>query len=80
LHRSRSHTKSSSNGNGHHAPAAKLNGSGKSNGHEDRLIARRVKALLGAVELPPDLVWEIVPDEDKHALIESWLLAREGAA
>lgn len=66
------------NGNGHHA--AKSNGSGKKNGHEDRLIARRVKALLGAVELPPDLVWEIVPEPDKKAFVESWLLAREGAA
>jgi hypothetical protein len=62
------------------APAAKSNGSGKTNGHEDRLIARRVKALLGAVELPVDVVLEIIPDEDKKIFVENWLLAREGAA
>lgn len=84
----RSHRKISSNGNGVHArdvraPAAKSNGSGK-NGREDRLatsvIARRVKALLGAVELPIDCVLEIIPDQDKKVFVENWLLAREGAA
>jgi hypothetical protein len=85
----RSHRKISSNGNGVHArdvraPAAKSNGSGKTNGREDRLaqsvIARRVKALLGAVELPIDCVLEIIPDQDKKVFVENWLLAREGAA
>lgn len=83
----RSHTAAApspakSNG-GHHAKSnGKANGksNGKTNGHEDRLIARRVKALLGAVELPVDVVLEIIPDEDKKVFVENWLLAREGAA
>jgi hypothetical protein len=69
---------------GHHAKSNGSKSNGKSNGHEDRLaqsvIARRVKALLGAIDLPIDAVLEVIPIEDKQRFVEDWLLAREGAA
>jgi hypothetical protein len=74
----RSHRKISSNGhNGGlardaRAPAAKSNGSGKTNGHVEE-IAQRVRIMLSAIELPVDEVFAALPKSDKARLLELWL-------
>jgi hypothetical protein len=73
----RSHRKSSSNGNGGHArdaraPAAKSNGLEKTNCHVEE-IAKRVRIMLSAIELPVDEVFAVLPEPDKARLIELWL-------